>query len=337
MALIQHGGDVFQVAREQGWDWREVLDFSANINPLGPSPRVKPAICRAVDRIVHYPEREPARLREMLAGLWGVGADRILLGNGATELLFFVARLFRGAQVTLALPVFSEFHRAFPDARMAPLAEPASWPRDGLVVMTRPANPTGWSLPLEELHDYLERSRATVLLDESFVEFSGLPSAASWLGEHPQLVVLRSLTKFYALPGLRIGALCGAAEAVAVWREQREPWQVNVLAEAAAMAALEDREHAAKSIEFVRSERAWLIDGLRMLPGVEPLASDANFILVRLGYAPDKLARHLLRRRILIRDCTGWPGIGGHAVRIAVRRRAENEQLLRAWGEFPCE
>ncbi len=334
---ITHGGDIFAVARANGWDWRELLDFSANINPLGLSPRVRPAVCEALDRIVHYPEREPSLLKTALAKEWRLDEDQLLLGNGATELIFFLSRVLATDRVTLALPVFSEFHRAFPEAQPADLMDPGTWARKGFLVLTRPANPTGGSVSLETLRRHLDVSSGPVLVDESFVEFSGLPSAATLLEQYPQLLVLRSLTKFYALPGLRIGALITTAEKGRSWKQQRPPWQVNVLAEEAALAAISDTEHASRSVKFVQNERAWLSEQLGSLPDVKPLPTTANFIFVRLGYAPTPLCEYLHRSKILIRDCAGWPGIAGHAVRVAVRRHDENELLIEAWRTFKCD
>ena len=334
---VAHGGDIFAVARTHGWDWREVLDFSANINPLGPSPRVRAAIVAAIERIVHYPEREPARLVAALARRWGLEETQLLVGNGATELIFFLARVSKWTSVTLALPVFSEFHRAFPHACLADLLDPSTWPRAGLLVLTRPANPSGWTLPAKVLRDYIHSSEAWVLVDESFLEFSGLSSLASLIEAHPKLMVLRSLTKFYALPGIRVGALVGSPEAVRQWKEHREPWQVNVLAEEAALAAISDTDHALRSVDFVRNERTWLENRLRCLPGVEPIPSDVNFVSVRINYSAKALYAHLLASKILIRNCVGWPGVTGEMVRLAVRRRDENEQLLNVWRQFKCD
>ena len=147
---VAHGGNIFAVAREHGWDWRDMLDFSASINPLGPAPGVRQAIISGIDRIGHYPEREPLCLANALADLWRIHPDQILLGNGATELIFFLARMLGKVGVTLALPVFSEFHRAFPQAHFADLGNPATWPDKDLLVLTRPANPTAgpsvWTL-----------------------------------------------------------------------------------------------------------------------------------------------------------------------------------------------
>jgi threonine-phosphate decarboxylase len=324
---VTHGGDLFAVSRERGWDWREVLDFSASINPLGPAPAVFDAIRNAVEKVAHYPEREPVRLRRALAELWQVDEERILLGNGATELLHFFARVEAHDRVTLAVPVFSEFHLAYPRAGPVPADDPRMWPSDGLLVLTQPNNPTGQTVGIGA-------SRHPVLIDESFLEFTGLRSAMST--SRPNQYVLRSLTKFYALPGLRVGALVAGADVVARWRELREPWQVNVLAEEAALAAIADANHARRTIEFVTAERAWLFSQLSSLGAVQPVPSTANYIFVRLEYSADALCRHFLEARILVRNCTGTPGVHGEAVRVAVRTRLENEKLIVRWKEFTC-
>ncbi len=332
---VTHGGNLFAVAEQHGWDWRDVLDFSASINPLGHAPGVRAAIEAALARIAHYPPREPQRLTEALAARWNVRPEWIMAGNGATELLHFHARVARHERVTLLAPVFSEFHRAYPSAACAPWNAPERWPTDGLLVLTQPNNPLGLSLPYSVLRQCLLTGRQPVLVDESFLEFTEEESVLRLVGSCPHLVVLRSLTKFEALPGLRVGAL--VSQAVPQWRRQREPWQVSVLAEAAALAAISDQTHAARSRAFVDAERAWLSEQLAALPGVRPYPSCANFLLVTLDYSSAALATHLLSRRILVRDCTGWPGVPENAVRIAVRTRAENERLLAAWKEFPCD
>jgi threonine-phosphate decarboxylase len=323
---VTHGGNLFEVSRERGWDWRDVLDFSASINPLGPAPAVADAIRSAIGKIEHYPEREPALLRRALADLWRIDDGCILLGNGATELLHFFARIERVERVTLAIPAFSEFHRAYPQAATVRADDPRSWPDDGLLVLTQPNNPTGQAMCPQALG-----RPQPVLIDESFLEFTGLPSAAG-----PGLFVLRSLTKFYALPGLRVGALIARPDVVARWRELREPWQVNVLAEEAALAAIADLDHARRTLEFVEAERAWLFSQLQSLSGVQPFPSTANYLFVRLAYAASALCSYFLASKILIRNCTGTPGVQGEAVRIAVRTRTENEKLIACWKEFSC-
>jgi threonine-phosphate decarboxylase len=318
---LEHGGNIHAVARARGWDWREVLDFSASINPLGPSPKVREAIIGALDRVRHYPERHAERLRERLAEEWKVQPEQILTGNGATELIHFLARQPVFRRVGLVVPTYSEFHKAWPDAPSYQ-AELAGNADCDLMVYTNPNNPLGTACQIE--------TKAWRLVDESFLEFTSLPTAM----HEPRTLVLRSLTKFQALPGLRIGALVGPGDLMRKLYEFREPWAVNCLAEAACFAAIDDREHQQKTREYVSSERHWLIDALTSLSGARVTAGVANYLFVELDYPASELADFLMDRRILIRVCTHAPGISGQAVRIAVRRREENERLVDEWRKF---
>jgi threonine-phosphate decarboxylase len=330
---LTHGGNVFAIARQRQWDWQDIADFSASINPLGPSPDVEPAIVKAMSRIVHYPEIEPTALRESLAHRWGIEPECLMLGNGATELIYFLARILCPQKVSLVAPVFSEFHRAFREAQVVGWHSD-SWPTSGLVVVTRPANPTG---QIPDLDAYLRATTNPVLVDESFIEFTGRPSILPCVQARENLFVLRSLTKFYALPGLRIGALAAAASTVAEWRVHREPWQVNVLAEAAALAAIADEGHAIRTMDYVFEERRWLESQLAALPHVMPQPSCANYLLIALDQPVAPLVAHLLEHMIIVRDCSNWPGVPfEHAIRVAVRTHAENMRLIEAWRGFQC-
>lgn len=330
-----HGGRVFTIARERGWDWREVLDFSASISPLGPSPLVLEAIRSAVGEIAHYPESHPCKLIEGLSSAWNVNPDEILLGNGATELVHFLGRRFCSDPVTLCVPVFSEFHRVFPEADLIPVAQPDRWPITGVTVITRPVNPTG---ELPHCEEWLARTSHPVVVDESFIEFSGEPSVTGLIATRPNLFVLRSLTKFYAIPGLRVGALVAAPNLIARWKALRDPWSVNILAIHAACAAIADRDHGRRSLEVVRAERVWMARQLSALEGVAVGSSSANFLFAQLPYDASALTAFLEDRRLLIRNCTGWPGVeGANSVRVAIRTRSDNERLIAAWKEFACE
>jgi threonine-phosphate decarboxylase len=318
---VNHGGNIFATARSLGCDWREILDFSASINPLGPSPRVRPAIEAAMDRIVHYPETYSRELQHALARHWQTDPAGILLGNGATDLLHFFARALKPERVYLAAPVFSEFHRAFPDARIVPF-DSQHWPGDGLTIVTRPANPTG------QMPD-LRHASGPVLVDESFIEFTGEPLLQAGRDD---LYILRSLTKFHAIPGLRVGALLGPPAVIAEWKQHREPWQVNVLAEAAVLASLSDTGHASRTAEFVRTEREWLTHELGAQPGT------ANFLLLPLDRPAASLVARLEQQRILVRNCSGWPGVPfAHSLRVAVRTRPENLRLIAALRGILCD
>jgi threonine-phosphate decarboxylase len=323
--VITHGGNLFHVARESGRDWREFIDFSASINPLGPSPLVRDAIIDALGEIVHYPDPGATRLKRALAHHWNIDADCILVGNGATELIHFLARTWPQQSVALVVPTFSEFHRAYPGAALFRLEDPQSWPDDGLLVVTNPNNPTGKAAAR------IGR-RGPVLIDESFIEFSDLPSAIG-----SDCIILRSLTKFQALPGLRAGALVAPAALVRRWQAGREPWQVNVLAETAALACLSDPDHANRTRAFIFAERQRLWYELQKLPETDPVETCANFYFVHLTYSASKLCRYMKDHQVLLRNCTGIPGVEGQAIRFAIRTREENDLLLRLWRNFPCD
>jgi threonine-phosphate decarboxylase len=331
---LAHGGDIFRIAKQRGWDWRDVLDFSANINPLGPAPGVRDAICAAIDRIRHYPDPEPAGIGELLAKQWGVAASQILLGNGATELLHFFARVRQEEAVTLVVPTFSEFHLAFPNATVVRWDDFEGWPTSGLIALTNPNNPTG-RLAGAGLQDWLLSTSHPVMVDESFLDFTDSPSVLRL--NRPGLFVLRSLTKFYAIPGLRVGALVAGEEEIAALRHFREPWQVNVLAEAAAVASLQDTDYAVRSRCFVERERPWLMAQLTKFPGVRVEPSCVNFLYVQLDYDPERLCAFLVESKILLRNCSRWTSFEQPSVRLAVRTREENMRLLDAWSEFQCE
>jgi threonine-phosphate decarboxylase len=316
--VVTHGGNVFEAARLLHCDWHDVLDFSASINPLGPAEGVQQAITDALDRIVHYPDRYASGLQNVLAAEWNVDPDRILLGNGATELIHFLARTWP-IEATLLTPVFSEFHRAYPDAR---LNTPGG---DGLLVTTNPVNPTGAASMLPD-------HSGPILVDESFIEFTNLPTRM-----HNGCIVLRSLTKFHALPGLRIGALVAPGDLIRQWRVKREPWQVNVLAEAAASAAIDAKDHHRRSREFVAAERARLWDLYQTIPGIRLTPTHANYYFAQLDYSAATLCSYMHEHKVLIRDCSGWPGVEGQAVRFAIRTREQNDTLLALWRAFPCD
>lgn len=318
---VTHGGNVFAIARETGTDWREWIDFSASINPLGMSPACSQIL--SLEAIPHYPDRQATPLREALAAYWNVPAERVLLGNGATDLLFRWCRQY--PQGALAAPVFSEFHRAWPTARICPID--GHWPLDVPLVLTRPVNPTGHLISVDRVLQHVERSGQPVLVDESFIEFTGAPSLMRHAGGN--LFVLQSLTKFWAIPGLRLGALIGDP---AVLESMAIPWSVNHFAEQAGLISLADTAHAQRTREFVRTEREWLA---AQLIGFGVHESTANYLYLEYPRAAE-LTRFALEHKLLLRDCTGWPGLPGSALRIAVRTREQNEYLLKVIQEFSC-
>ncbi len=322
-----HPKSSFQLAQEHGWNWREIIDLRDPVNPLGPPPAVRKALRAALDRVQYYPDAWSRPLLNKLARRWKVAPEQILLGNGVTELVHFTARMWRKEAAAVAVPAPLEFHRAHPAALHVKWNEPHRWPDSGLVLFAQPNDPIGQTVGYDKLRAWLMATKNPVIVDESYIEFTGVPSLIPMIGERPNLFVLRSLSKFYALAGLRIGALVGDPANIGSLREKREPWQINILAETAALASLDDLDHAARTKSLVTEERQWLWERLRKIPVITPVRSEANYILIYLTSGVRDLVRFLERNKILVRNCTGWPGVDGEAIRVAVRTRAENERF----------
>src|SRR5262249_28117297 len=223
----------------------------------------------------------------------------------------------------------------FPNAALAEWDDLERWPIDGFLAITNPNNPTG-ALARDGFESWLLSTSHPVMVDESFLDFTGASSVMRLLDQRPRLYVLQSLTKFRGMPGLRMGARVAGEEEMAALRSVREPWQVNVLAAVAAAVSLEDQDYGERTRYFVRREREWLAAQMAELPGVRAEPSCVNFLYARLDHDPSPLCAFLLERKILLRDCSRWIGFENRAVRLAVRTREENMQLLSAWREFRC-
>jgi threonine-phosphate decarboxylase len=349
--LPTHGGQAFAAARLQGVPLEHILDFSANINPLGPSARVLRRLRRNLTLIRFYPDTENRELRDLVANEADINDDCILFGNGATPLLHLIPRVLKPRAAVVLEPGFSEYssalervgcriHRLFlkPEAGFQmdreALFETLRRTRPDLLVLGNPNNPTGNVLArplLSELIDTCSQRRIYLILDESFLDFTPYPSCAFDAAKHPRLVVVRSLTKFWALAGLRIGYLVAHQALVERLFANSEPWSVNVLASVAAAESLRDHKYRERTLNLIRRERAFLIKQLARLAWLEPLPSETNFLLVRIlasGITGTDLREKLAQQNILIRDCSSCPGLGRRYFRIAVRTHSDNRRLI---------
>jgi threonine-phosphate decarboxylase len=351
---FDHGGNVFAVARQLGVPPEEILDFSASINPLGPPPGMREAVAAAFDRLVHYPDSDCTELTAALACRHGVEPSNACVANGSTELIFLLPRLLPLGRALLVAPTFSEYARALTQAGwgcdrfvLSP-DDGFSLPLDalrrelakgyGLLFLCNPGNPTGRLYVRSEVAALLDlcREAGTLLvLDEAFMDFCEEGSAKDLVVAGGAGVVLRSMTKFYAMPGLRLGYALASAPLVERLAALRPPWSVGTLAQAAGLSALADGGHAARTLDCVAVERAFLAVGLAALPGVRLYPGAANYLLARLdgGLAAAELQNRLIKERILVRDCANFAGLDGRFFRVAVRTREENGWLLAALGK----
>jgi threonine-phosphate decarboxylase len=349
----EHGGNIYAAARLTGAAPESLLDFSANINPLGMPPAVPAAVQGALASAVHYPDAAAAALKAAIGRRYGVPEELIICGNGAAELLYILCHMRRPGRVLLAAPTFSEYERAARAAGAAvdrfpldpaagfaldPAAFAARLPGADIAFLCNPNNPTGRLEPrpaIEAILAAAARHSALVVVDESFLDF--LPDAADHtcrplLAAYPNLIILQSLTKFYAIPGLRLGFLLASPAIGAILDAGKDPWNVNTLAQAAGVAALGDDAYRAASVAAVAAARQEFARGLSALPGVTVFPACANFLLLRLpaGRAAPVLRQAMLSQGILIRDCSNYPGLSAAYIRLAVKLPGQNGLVLGA-------
>lgn len=346
----KHGGDV--------WDKPAgTVDFSVNVNPLGPPQSVVDALQRSLGLVERYPDPKHMGLRRKIASTLGVGPAEVVVGCGSTELIYLVAEAWIRAlggspRALIAEPTFGEYEVAVrrvggralfvfasQDLRFDVGAIVGRIPRGGMVYLCNPNNPTAQTLRgslVEEVAAECGRRGALLVVDEGFVEFSAEPqqnSVVGFVGSCDNLVVLRSPSKLYAIPGLRVGyAVCSARLAAKV-RALQQPWSVGVLGEIGLMAALDDHEFVERSRQYVFSERERFSAMLGAIRGLRVYPSDTNFLLVDVGgtgLSGAQLKQRLLGKGFLVRDCSDFRGLGDHYVRLAVRRGRENEALVSA-------
>ena len=350
---LPHGGNIYYYSRKYGIPERDILDFSASINPLGPPESALKALAQAVPSLVNYPDPDCTALREALSARMGVDGGSIVFGNGSTELIYLLPRALAPKKVLVTAPGFSDYERA---ARLAgcevlylTLREENRFEPDmdalrgalegiGLFFLCNPNNPTGALLKkdaVREITGIASGMGVTTCVDEAFMDFVPGESVVGEAAEQDGVAVLRNFTKFYAMPGLRLGYLVAGPGLAEKLRRAQEPWSVNTLAQAAAAAALSDAGFARASLRLMDAEREYLCRALSGLPGLEPFPASANFILVKLkGIASAELAEALARRGILVRDCGNFRGLDGEFVRVAVRTRSEDERLVEALESF---
>lgn len=349
----QHGGNVSQMAQRFGVDPKMVVDFSANINPLGLPASLKSALIAEIEVIEHYPDIEYHALHQAIAKHIGCPVNYLLAGNGATELIFLWAHYFRPRKALLVEPSFAEYRRALTRyqcaietfrlseakglALSAELLNALTPDLDCLFLCT-PNNPTGLMPDSGLLLQIIAKCRAlniALFIDESFIDFlPGHKGCAPWLADNSHLYLLRSMTKFYAMPGLRLGYLLSADTALLTTiREQREPWTINALAALAAPVVLNDNEYAKATYRWLAEQQKALYRALAALPQLTVYPPSANYILIKLNHATFDLQEALMAHHILIRHCANYSGLSAAFYRVAIKSAADNQTLINALHE----
>ncbi|MBE8596445.1 threonine-phosphate decarboxylase CobD [Xenorhabdus sp. BG5] len=349
--MSEHGGNIIGIAQQYGLPANELIDFSANINPLGAPKRVKALIKNSLADIEKYPDVEYRHLHQAIAEAHQCDYNSVIAGNGATELIYAITRYLNPKRALLLIPGFAEYRRALQQIGTEiidyPLTEEAGFQPDlrllntlstiqpNCVFIATPNNPTGL-MPdhpfMQSLVEYCERQGISLIVDESFIDF--LPDNRGLIPQlavTKHLYVLRSMTKFFAIPGLRLGYLIsGNIAGIAEMKNRREPWSMNAFAARVGEILFDEHDYIAATHQWLTSQQHYLWTQLLTFPELTVWPPSANFLFFRCHKPNVDLWHSLLKYRLLIRHCKNYVGLDERYYRIAVRSEWENQRLIAA-------
>jgi threonine-phosphate decarboxylase len=360
-----HGRDIYRLAEELGISERKILDFSSSVNPLGVSKKIKAEIRKHLKYLHNYPDPRARRLRKRLAQYYGIDPGMILCGNGSTELIYLVARALRLQNVLMPAPTFSEYERAVRTTGTAEIeyflldsengfeinpenfinilkgrtipsnvATGASQSFD-IAFLCNPNNPTGRLMGRQDVIEIADAARDVgcyLVVDEAFIDFCPDASVIKDVTNNQYLIVLRTMSNFYSLAGLRAGYGVFPRTIIKRLEEVREPWTMNNLSQRAAAAALRDRVFREDTFVLMRQEKRFFEKSFRSL-GLDFFPSDANFYLLKMDNANEVISA-LKTKGILVRDCSDFRGLDSRYLRIGVRSHKDNAMLVRELTAF---
>ncbi|WP_078428542.1 threonine-phosphate decarboxylase CobD [Alkalihalobacterium alkalinitrilicum] len=360
MSLPSHGANPHYFVQAMGLQLPEhAIDFSENVNPLGVPRVVRDRWNQYIEAITTYPDPHASQLREKLANDLNVSIDQLIVGNGAAELILLIANYFRKKRVLIVEPTFSEYRDACLtyDCEIIryQLLQESSWDIQveslleaingvDILFLCHPNNPTGTTIERSTLIQVFSRAReknVTVIIDEAFYDFcTENVSVIPYIEEFHNLVVLRSLTKMYAIPSLRLGYVVARKEFVSELKKFQQPWSVNGMAQQVGLDCISDEEHAIDTKTFIREERKRMFKLLSDI-GYEVSPSVVNFYLLKpKGTNEDltPLITFLIRNGVIPRHTYNFLGLEGKYIRLAIKTRQDNDLLLSVlerWSQRP--
>ncbi len=342
-ARVPHGG-LYSIDSPNS----KIVDFSSNVNPLGYPKSIRNLGKNWMAKIPVYPDHESAKLRKQLARYLGVSPENLVVGNGATEIIYNFCRavLEKNTPILIPVPTFGEYEAAsrlcharvqfFKTTNLEKdlVTFVKKIPSRGAIFICNPNNPTGSLISKNSMLQITKSAKAKdtlVFVDECFMELTQNPhhSIIDKIPHHENLFVLRSLTKSFGLAGLRVGYGVGNKKLVSVLNKIKIPWNISGLAQEAACLALSDQSFLGKTRKLIKEESRFLRDSISRLDGFSCFEASANFILIKTKKDSRFLQKKLIQKNILIRDCSTFRGLGKNYIRIAIRTHKENLKLIR--------
>lgn len=326
-----------------------VVDYSVNINPLGLPDDIRETIISSIDNICKYPDIGGNTAKEAIAKHINVDSNKIMMGNGASELIYLFARAIKPKKVLIIQPTFNEYRRAFSlvgseiDDYILDSKDDFKFDLDtfstkvklfqpDVVVLCNPNNPTGKYLGfnvISEMMDIIKKQNSFLFIDESFVEFTGNEPVGGRLG-YEEIFSLRSMTKYYAVPGLRIGYAVTNDRVIEKMEEYKEPWTMNTFAIDIVPKVIADKGFQKKVGKWIEEERKYMYEALSDVKNIKVYKSYSNFFLCRLNYfSGNMLNLQLLEDNMYVRVCDDFESLNDGFVRIAVKGHEDNEKLVK--------
>lgn len=383
MKMDFHGGNIYKVFREK--NIKEILDYSSNINPYGIPESLKSRIIENLEILERYPDPDYVELREKLANLNNVNLSDIILGNGATEIIFLFMKVINPKKILIVSPTFGEYERAVKAVGTSRNSIDLSCSDDNknienkeieieyfelkesddfklnignlknqlekkydLLIICNPNNPTGKFLKLAQTEEILKECNkydTKLFIDEAFIEFlaDGMKESIINTEENKKnLFVTRAFTKFFAIPGLRLGyGMYFDKELEQKISEKKEPWSVNNIAELAGLTVLDDTEYIEKTLKWITKEKIYMYEKLNEISGIKVYETEVNFITGKIdeklfleGLNVKVLREKMLEQGILIRDASNFKFLDERFFRLAIKDRASNDRVIEAMKEI---
>ena len=349
-----HGSDLEQIEKIYGIKKEDIVSFSANVNPLGISPKLKQTLGEHIDAIQSYPDREYTALRTAIAGYCGCEADRVIVGNGSTELISLFIQIIHPKRALILGPTYSEYEHElsllggrssyYPlhsaDDFALELSDFTSRLSDDIdmLILCNPNNPTSTCLDRSTLRLILDACMEHdifVMIDETYVEFAAdydAVTAVPLASYYNNVIILRGTSKFFASPGLRLGyAITGNANILSQINRVKNPWMINSLAEIAGTIMFSDTEYMDETRSLISRERERVYNALKASDRYTPYTPTANFMLIKIedpALSSGSLFDRCIREKMMIRDCSTFPFLDDRFIRICFMQPADNDRLM---------
>lgn len=349
-----HGSDLEAIEKVYGIKKEDITSFSANVNPLGVSFKLRECLASHIDAITSYPDREYTSLRNCIANYVGSEKDNIIVGNGSTELISLMIHSKAPKKALILGPTYSEYEREVSlgggSSLYYPLREEDNFklnieqfcskltPDIDLLIICNPNNPTSGSIYRNDMRKILDHCKTNdifVMVDETYIEFAPEMESISSVpltNDYNNIIILRGISKFFAAPGLRLGyAICGNSDLLKEINNKKNPWTINTLAAIAGEIMFTDTDYIKATKELINKERERVCARLSKINGIKFYPSTANFLLCRImkpTITSNIVFEAAIRKGLMIRDCSTFPFLDDHYIRFCFMSPEKNDELL---------